>query len=98
MEKITNHAKYLKDHPYPNLYVEKKKRRYIFYKRCLGTVFELKIPFRKIKTVSDFNEMCSKWQQEYSIFSSDIYKRHDLIWDQDGDDDEYFMEKLYGNK
>ena len=78
MEKITNHTKYLKEHPYPNLYIEKKRRRFIFSKKCLGMDFQLRIPFRKIKTVSDFDQMCSNWQSEYSKIVTNHYESHDL--------------------
>jgi len=81
MEKIKNHTKFLKEHPYPNLYIEKKKRRFFFYKRCHGQEFLRRIPFRDIKTEDDFDAMCKKWQTDYNLWSEEHLKILSIIWD-----------------
>ena len=70
MKKLTkkvNHNKLLKDNPHPGLYIEKKRRRYVFYKRIMGKEFILRVPFRQIKSEEDYSKMIKDWDKQLEV-------------------------------
>ena len=61
-----NYKKLIKNKHHPGLYIEKKRRRFVFYKRVYGKEFIFRVPFREIKTEEDYDMMLEKWKRELS--------------------------------
>ena len=91
MNKKLNHKQIMENHPHPHLYIEKKRRRFVFYKRLHGKEFIRRIPFRQIKTFMDYDRMRSEWDAEYK---RSAYEHLTMLGYGSGDEEDYENEYL----
>ena len=91
-----NNLKMMNNYPHPHLYIEKKSKRYVFYKRLLGKGFILRVPFYKIRNLSQYLAMCDNWNSEFYIQSYDHMTNEGYGSGEDEDyENEYLMRKYY---